>query len=225
MERRKFLIGAGSAAVGASAVIGSGAFSRVNAKRTVDVSVAGDAAALLSLDSSQGENSAYSTQTGSGEVKVDIDRRSGEDASSGVNPNAVTRLFQLFRIKNQGTQPVVVWTPGDSITPYPDSEDTMYIDPQISNRPNGGYTRSKPAQFRDEVSGTGVYNAANLTELGDIYDDDTYNGEGLTEFTLDTGESFDFGLYVDAGASDADTTYNVELVASSSDVPNDFGDS
>ncbi|MEF8814169.1 MAG: twin-arginine translocation signal domain-containing protein, partial [Halovenus sp.] len=50
MNRRKFLVGVGSAAAAGSAVLGSGAFTRVEAQRSVTVQVAEDPNAYLGMD-------------------------------------------------------------------------------------------------------------------------------------------------------------------------------
>ena len=49
MKRRNFLIGVGGTAIGGSALLGSGAFSRVESHRDVAIQVANDANAYLGL--------------------------------------------------------------------------------------------------------------------------------------------------------------------------------
>ena len=58
MKRRNFLVGVGGATIGGSALIGSGAFSRVESNRQVHIEVAKDPDAYLGLDRCPGsENS------------------------------------------------------------------------------------------------------------------------------------------------------------------------
>ena len=197
MERRKFLIGAGSAAVGTSALVGSGAFTSVSAERTAKINVAGDSSSLLGLDASSGKNSAYATQTSSGEVLVELDNSDNvySDAD-GVNPDALTKIFETFEIKNNGTQNVAVWVPPESVTPSSvgaaDGDYSgFYIDPQLSNRPNGG--------FEGPVSATVVYyqsgGEANFTDAAErAFDQEG----GRWNYVLRPGESMDFGFHIDS---------------------------
>ena len=102
MERRKFLIGAGSAAVGASALIGSGAFSFVRAERDMTVEVVDDEVAYLALE----PTSAYADIE---EDQLTLDFAGGYTLSGadqngeGLNPNADSRFDDVFKITNQGT--------------------------------------------------------------------------------------------------------------------------
>ncbi|MEF8900809.1 MAG: twin-arginine translocation signal domain-containing protein [Halovenus sp.] len=59
MNRRKFLVGVGSAAAAGSAVLGSGAFTRVEAQRSVTVQVAEDPNAYLGMDTCRSRWSPY----------------------------------------------------------------------------------------------------------------------------------------------------------------------
>lgn len=105
MERRKFLIGAGSAAVGTSALVGSGAFTSVNAARDISIQVAGDASAYLQItreDTPNGNEYVLNTENG---LALDFDS---------VNINADSKFANLFKVKNQGTQIVRVGVDKDA---------------------------------------------------------------------------------------------------------------
>ncbi|MFB6112801.1 MAG: hypothetical protein ABEJ58_01705 [Halodesulfurarchaeum sp.] len=150
MQRRKFLIGMGSVAAGSAAAMGTGAFSSVRAERTVSVSVADDSNALLRLTTAgTGPNSQYA-EVSNGEVSINLDNSDTGNGGSGLNLESETNILDIFRIQNQGTQPVFVYVDPDSITPdyvTPDGgngyagspkdpgEAGMYMDPQASNRP------------------------------------------------------------------------------------------
>ena len=104
MERRNFLIGMGSTAAGASALIGSGAFSRVESQRHVTVEVAEDPNAYLGLEpsgSANGENYAE-VDDDSGHLEIDI----GENPNDGhgVNSNSTTWFDCVFTVTNQGKE-------------------------------------------------------------------------------------------------------------------------
>ncbi|WP_130501620.1 DUF1102 domain-containing protein [Natrinema hispanicum] len=112
MQRRKFVIGMGALASGAAAGIGTGAFSSVSATRNVDVEVADDASAYLRLQGTGGNNSDYVTDDGDGgTLTIDLSSSNSGDVSGGgegVNPDAVTKIDNLFTVENQGTQEVDV---------------------------------------------------------------------------------------------------------------------
>ena len=108
MKRRKFILGTGAAAVGGT-LIGSGAFTSVEAQRQVTVDVADDAQALLRLDPDDAAypNSAYATET-DGVIKIDITEDGSGFDGEGISPFATTTIEEVFPIENQGTQEVQV---------------------------------------------------------------------------------------------------------------------
>ncbi|MFB6179013.1 MAG: hypothetical protein ABEI77_04735 [Halorientalis sp.] len=226
MERRKFLIGAGSLAAGSAAAMGTGAFTSVQADRSVSVNVAKDSNALLALKkTTDNKNKDYAKTTSSNEIKIDISGSNGNlsEGPSGLNQDAETRIFDIFTIQNQGTQPAVVWVPPGSVSddqPSTDvtSEPGFYIDPQATDKPNGNYggdfyTGSTGQE--GEISLTGIYkgpkNYVNNTS------------STWSDWTLDTGESFDFGLVIKADGSytgDINMTLRAQAVDSVGDKPN-----
>lgn len=89
-------------------VSASGAFTSVTADRTMQVSVAGDADALLGLSPHSGPNGAGAyAQTTNGQLEILIDGTN--TAGSGVNLNARTEIRDVFNVTNQGTQSIDVW--------------------------------------------------------------------------------------------------------------------
>ena len=109
MKRRKFIVGTGAAATGGSVLIGSGAFTSVQADRNVTVNVADDAQALLRLDPDDTDypNSAYAVET-DGVVEIDITEDGSGFDGEGISPFATTTIEEVFPIENQGTQEVQV---------------------------------------------------------------------------------------------------------------------
>lgn len=95
MERRKFLIGVGGTAIGASALVGSGAFSSVEATRSVSVNVAGDESAYLGLEAT----SPYASIQGK-QLQLNFD--DNDNDGTGVNADAVSTFDGVFRITNNG---------------------------------------------------------------------------------------------------------------------------
>jgi len=114
--RRSVLVGVGSLVAGGGVILGTGAFSSVQAERGVSVKTTGDASAFLALDATNATNGAYASETGDdGQLQIDIGDLSDpsrdqtvEVGGAGVNKNAVTIIKDIFVVRNQGTQTVEV---------------------------------------------------------------------------------------------------------------------
>lgn len=128
LTRRKAIggIALGAATVGAG--LGTGAFSQVEADRTLDIELADDANALLTIAPNNDATAAsggvasfdgpgnlneYPGSTGeylntsNGTVSIDVTDANITDAA-GVNREAITRFIDLIRVENNGTQDVGV---------------------------------------------------------------------------------------------------------------------
>ncbi|WP_353634759.1 hypothetical protein ABSL23_03750 [Halobacterium sp. NMX12-1] len=233
MQRRKFIAGLGSLAAAGAAGIGTGAFTTVQANRSVSVSVASDSDALLALTTSYGDENATNADyvsTGDSAASISItDSVTSGETGAGVNANATTQLNDLFKVVNQGTQAAVVYVDPDSIS---DSNYTngsfsgIAIDPQASNRPNGDYTNTgslKQGVEDDQISLTGNSDGPDYSAYDNDGDDDA--ADALEEFVLGPGESFDFGLYVktdDSVTSDSSISEDIEIVADATLVPDSY---
>ena len=112
LTRRNTLIGLGAAAAGAGAIGGTGAFSSVTAERTVNVQTTGDGSAALSLEPTGSENaSEYVTAPSDGTIQLDLDGTSDDSASSsGLNQNARSKIHNLVKITNNGSQEISTLT-------------------------------------------------------------------------------------------------------------------
>jgi hypothetical protein len=109
MKRRKFILGTGAAAAGGASLLGSGAFTSVQADRSVSVNVVGDANALLRLAPCEGSsNGDYVTGAADGAMAIDLSESNKNVDGNGVNPEARTTIHNVFEICNQGTQNVCV---------------------------------------------------------------------------------------------------------------------
>lgn len=210
MKRRKFLIGAGSLAAGSAAAMGTGAFSSVQAQRSVSVTTADDSDAQLAFDTTNSTNSSYVSTT-DGQVSIDA-----ED----LNVRATTQINDLFHVRNNGTQPVVVYVDPDSI---PENRRTTSggfgIDPQATDRPNGDYTNTSGVSGGvedDQISLTGVFSDP-------PYDYSAYGSDQADrreEFVLGTGQAFEFGLYVNTNSNnELSQSITMEIVADATVVP------
>jgi hypothetical protein len=111
MQRRKLLTAMGSLAAGGAAAMGTGAFTSVEADRSVSVEVAGDKQAYLGIQAvNSSPNSAY-VEKSDGTVSLDFSGTDGDGSSlssgaDGFNSNATTQIDDLLAVKNQGTQEV-----------------------------------------------------------------------------------------------------------------------
>lgn len=103
MNRRTALLGLGAIATAGGAAFGSGAFSQVTADRSVTVTTAGDAAALLELSATD-EHTEFVDQS-AGTIEFNLD--GGTVASGdGFNYKGVSYIEPLFEITNNGSETV-----------------------------------------------------------------------------------------------------------------------
>jgi len=113
-NRRSVLIGLGGLVAGGGALIGTGAFDTVEAERTVTVNTAGDAGALLALQSASDSGVVDTVDD-----LLEIDFGAAADDGQGVNLNAVTTVGDVdlgsdtvtapaLTIQNNGSQSVNV---------------------------------------------------------------------------------------------------------------------
>ncbi|WP_128904681.1 DUF1102 domain-containing protein [Halorubrum amylolyticum] len=179
MERRKFVIGLGALASGSAAAVGTGAFTSVTATRDIDVEVADDASAYLRLQGTGGANSDYVTDDGDGgtlAISLDSGNSSdvGDGGGEGVNPDAVTKIDNLFDIENQGTQEVDV-----SITKTGDNSDLVTFHP-------GGYSNSALSSSAKTL-GTGGDTAIYVKV--DTEDEGVSDGDELLDSVTFTAEA------------------------------------
>jgi len=180
MKRRKFLIGTGALAAGSAAAVGSGAFTSVSATRSVDIDVIGDESAYLSLAPCENSPNGEYAEITDGTFTLNI---------SNLNPNAFTRIDNVFEVTNQGTQPVVVYI-------QEDGTNTVAADIGVKEDELTG--TSLPTED-DGPSGNGI-------DGPDVYDvsDPGSPGYGNLGIKIDEGESVKLGVYVDT----SDTNVN-----------------
>jgi len=116
MRRRRFLAGVGTLVGAGSAALGTGAFTSVEAERSVSIAVAKDYRAFLRMDpigdeGIDGENTGRSMVNGrqiAFEIPGDED---GENPDAdGVGLDSVYEFHDLVRVSNQGTQPVQLYS-------------------------------------------------------------------------------------------------------------------
>lgn len=129
MERRNFLLGIGGASIGGSALLGTGAFSRVESQRAVTIAVAEDPDAYLGLDECatlHGDN--YVSLDEKGHLVVDLSEN--PNGGEGVNSNSRTFFDNVFEVCNQGKESVCIWIYKHD--DWPEVEEGVYAgDPRV----------------------------------------------------------------------------------------------
>ena len=127
MKRRNFLVGVGGTAVGASALVGSGAFSRVESDRAVNIEVAKDGDAYLGMSpgpTANGDN--YADFDDNGHIEIDIGH-SGEGDGDGVNSNSTTWFDGLVKLCNQGKDDASIFVDTSDLDFKDNAEMAFYV--------------------------------------------------------------------------------------------------
>ena len=182
LRRRTLLLGAGALFAGGGAMLGTGAFTTVQAERTVEVETAGDSNALLTLDIISGSaNSAeYAEITGNGLLEVTI---------PDVNLNAITHIDRVFQVTNNGTQPVVLYF---EERPGSDNPDGNAID--VGARTD--QLKADSIGPSDQPTGNGIV-GDDIADLSAPSLPDTGAGYADLGVKIDVGETLEVGIYID----------------------------
>ena len=177
LTRRNALIGLGTVAAGAGVIGGSGAFTSVEADRSMSVETTGDDSAALGLipaGSNDGSTTANANDyvDDSGDT-IEIDLSATDNGASGLNQNAKTILENLVTVVNNGTQTVTGLILTVSSTPSSvDADDTFQF--TATDNSQGG------SDLDDISNGSDILSSTNLNK------------------EIDTGNAdVDFGLVVD----------------------------
>jgi len=96
-NRRNVLIGLGGLVAAGGAALGTGAFTTVEAQRTVSIDTAGDADAFLGLEV---RSDLESSTDNNGLIQLDLSSAN----ASGLNRQARTVLDKVLLVENNGTQ-------------------------------------------------------------------------------------------------------------------------
>lgn len=195
MQRRKFIVGVGSLAAGSAAAVGTGAFSNFQGDRDATFSIAADNNAFLGLSAPNGplENGEHASIQANNELAIHFNS-SSSTGGNGLNPDAETWFDEVFRVTNQGTQPIDLMVDDDDLA---HSEDIVfYVDG--SYLPDSGY---------DEGDLYAIEGYPGSAEGAGREDDDKHaagDGDGTDDFwvgyanpKLGAGDSIPVGIYVD----------------------------
>ena len=112
MNRRQLLAGLGATAVAGGAALGTGAFTSVEANRSVDVSVADEDQAYLAISPASSANSNFAFQDtssgGKNQLSLDFNAVNGV-TGQGVGNSSDYSFDDVFVVENQGTQDVDIY--------------------------------------------------------------------------------------------------------------------
>ncbi len=114
MQRRQFIAGVGSVAVGGATLVASGAYTRVDAHRRVDIEVEDDTEAFVGLtECPDSPNSAY-TEVRDDQLTLLLNGDSVTDPDSrGVNSDSRSYFDRSFQVCNNETEALCVWIRDD----------------------------------------------------------------------------------------------------------------
>lgn len=231
MQRRKFLLGAASTAIGASAVVGSGAFSAAVVEgREADINVSTDRNALIGLIPGSDYDGTVSSnrvrQNADGQLLIDFSDNAG---GSGVNFNSTYQVgavgFTDATFGGDGFPTDLDIESGDVI--YGDTADSN--EPTVNSDPaftlvnqtdstidiNLGYDQAQGSQppengaaallaepgSPDIANGSQPTNEQGEVQLAAPIDS---GGEGLLSAEMTSGAALSFSLIVDVGAKASD---------------------
>lgn len=123
MQRRKFLLGAGSLAAAGAAATGTGAVNYFQADRSMNVSTASDSNAFIQLVST----SPYATESSNGTLELNFNQNSNV-GGEGLNKNADSRIDGVFEIRNRGGSGMGFWIDdgGSSAVEFFEEKDSSY---------------------------------------------------------------------------------------------------
>jgi hypothetical protein len=195
MNRRNVLIGLGGVVAGGGALLGTGAFTTVEAERTVTVNTAGDASALIGLSEAGDGVDSNVVDIDDGLLVIDFDAAGNSD-NEGVNLNALTTVGAVtmsggslssvdtaaLTIANNGTQTVDI------------SFDIGFDSNQDFSSVAGVNTPGDILKLWTDASGTADGQLGGADDFGNLVTSDL---EGL-----ESGESVDVALQIDTTGLD-----------------------
>lgn len=112
MKRRQLVTGFGALVGGSSILMGTGAFTSVDADRDASIEVAPEDQAYLRVFPSNGHNGEFASKSAANKLQLDfndeIDSLVNPSGGEGVGQSSVYEFDDVFQIENQGTQTVYV---------------------------------------------------------------------------------------------------------------------
>ena len=202
MQRRKFLIGAGSVAAGGAAVMGTGAFSFMQTDRGVNMNVVSDENAFVALTGGD-ENGAYS-DVSSGEIEFNYTDAAGV-GGEGLNPQSVYLFDDVAEIANSGTQEVELSVPDTTSDGFWSTNFVAYAQEDSTSRRESIWSKDgKTTAFDDRLN-----DRSDVSSLSDLINTST------DSITIPTGESVLLGMAFAGGNEGESKSTSITLRATS----------
>ena len=195
LTRRNAVLGLTGVAAGGGAIVGTGAFTSVDAARSVTVTTAGDADAALRMEPLSTPNGDEYAEINDGTLEITVPE---------VNLTAVTHIDDVFGVTNNGTQPVVVCLEEQG-------GETAAVD--LGARLDQGFSDGSNAVT--SVGGGEQPSSDGIADTGIV--DLSYPGSPASRYNsigilLAVGQSLEVGVYIDT----SDANLNDEVGESSS---------
>lgn len=184
-------------------MVKTGAFSTVPAERTVTVETAGDSGAFLRLQPAQ-------DRTGTQYPNADDYARINDDGLleltiPAVNLNAITHLYKMFQVTNNGTQPVVLYI--EALPNDADGRNAIDIGTltgQLADTASrDGQTRGSNADGNDGIADPDVVVVSCPASPDDYPGPDS--GYSNTGVLIGVGETLELGVYIGGSDDNLDT--------------------
>ena len=159
LNRRSVLFGLGTISVGVGGVFGSGAFSSVEATRTVEINTTNDAGAILTFAAnSPGGDNIIATEDVNGSTLIKIKQ-------SKLNEQATTRFEDALMVTNDGGQKV-----GLSVDPSQSDDTNNLIGSVLDIQDTDGNTIVDGSNPGDNAVDVNPTNSVDLTVEVDLRD-------------------------------------------------------
>ncbi len=170
----------GSLAATGAAGLGTGAFTSVQADRSVQIDVANDADAFLRLEGNDTPNGNEYVHDDGSSGTLSLDFSETDTDGGGLNQNAETIIRDLFTIENQGTQKVYVGVTGlpEGMSIYADADGG-------SVPPEAGVTLNQDTQGAGSNNLPQIGPGGSLQRVGVIFRITDELGEGGPADALD----------------------------------------
>ncbi|PAU82844.1 hypothetical protein CK500_11975 [Halorubrum salipaludis] len=182
MKRRTLLATLGVTAAGTA--MGTGAFTSVEATRTVNVNIADEDEALLAMEPI---DQTITDDEERGEIRLSFDEDVGDDSNGRGPGSKSTYLFdRLFRVTNQGTQDVF----------FESDFEKTYGDQDIGEI--GFYVAETDDSLLDGESAVVKLEPGQAAEIGTLIDTQGVDPE------FDNNEEFDFDATITASDEEPD---------------------
>jgi hypothetical protein len=212
MKRRNVLLGLGASAAGSGIVFGTGAFTQIEAERSLTIGVNEDDSALLALDAGDNVASVYNSDNqgqntdnaGTGELVIDTEELSGGNEGFNVGARAQIGETESDLPDPENDSPTV---PGDSSGT--NADDVAFVVTNNFGTVEGGTDSSNEIDVKLNLStvnpgdGTlyfiGTQYDGNGEVTTNVADTDGSNSDTVVTFTLAPDDKIYFVIQIQTG--------------------------